>query len=121
MRKRKHSFWYNPVGDLLNYLCKSQPHVENIIVIIHNAKAFALHFILNRAILLKLQLEMFINGMKIMCMWTEHLVLLDSISFLPFVLCKLRETFGLTVSKSWYPHYFNTRANLDYVRKIPDV
>ena len=56
-----------------------------------------------------------------MCMWTEHLVLLDSISFLSFVLCKLLEAFGLTVSKSWYPHYFNTQANLDYVGKIPDV
>ena len=46
---------------------------------------------------------------------------LASISFLPFALRKLPETFGLTVAKSWYMHYFNTRPNLDYVGKIPDI
>jgi len=31
------------------------------------------------------------------------------------------EAFGLTASKSWYPHYFNTEGNLDYVGPIPDA
>ena len=51
----------------------------------------------------------------------EHLVFLDSVSFLPFALRKLPRAFRLTVDKSWYPHYFNTRANLEYVGKIPDI
>jgi len=50
-----------------------------------------------------------------------HLVFLDSVSFLPCSLRKLPETFGLTDSKSWYPHYFNTEENLDYVGPIPDA
>ena len=41
--------------------------------------------------------------------------------FLSFALRKLSDAFGLTVSKSWYLHYFNTRANLDYVGKFPEV
>jgi len=61
------------------------------------------------------------NGMKIMCMGVEHLVFLDSVSFVPFALHKLPDAFGLTVAKSWYPRYFNTRANLKYVGKIPDI
>jgi len=32
---------------------------------------------------------------------------------------KLPEAFGLTATKSWYPHFFNTRANRDYVGPIP--
>jgi len=48
------------------------------------------------------------NGLKIMCMKMEHLVFLDSVSFLPCSLRKLLEAFGLTTSKSWYPHDFNT-------------
>ena len=32
---------------------------------------------------------------------------------------KLPEAFGLSVAKSWYPHLFNTKANLDYVGPIP--
>jgi hypothetical protein len=91
-------------------------------MIAHNAKAFDLHFILNRAILMKWQVELIMNGIKIMCMRVcEYLMFLDSISFLPFALRKLPEAFGLTVAKSCYPHYFNTRAILDYVGKIPDI
>ena len=90
-------------------------------MIAHNAKAFDLHFILHRVILLKRKVELIMNGLNIMYMRMEHLVFLDSISFLLFALRKLSDAFGLTVSKSWYPHYFNTRANMDYVVKFPDV
>jgi len=51
----------------------------------------------------------------------EHLVFLDSVSFLPCPMRKLPEAFGLTACKSWYPHYFSTEENLDYVGPIPDV
>ena len=34
----------------------------------------------------------------------QHLVFLDNVSFLPFLLRKLLEAFGLTSSKLWYPH-----------------
>jgi len=48
-------------------------------------------------------------------------VIRDSVSFLPCALRKLPEAFGLSASKSWYPHYFNTRENLNYVGPIPDT
>jgi len=34
---------------------------------------------------------------------------------------KLPEAVGLPSSKSYSPHYFNTKANLDYVGPIPDI
>jgi len=34
---------------------------------------------------------------------------------------KLPEAFGLQATKSWYPHYFNTEENLDYVGPMPDI
>ena len=34
---------------------------------------------------------------------------------------KLPEAFGLSATKSLYPHLFNTRANLNYVGSIPDM
>lgn len=34
---------------------------------------------------------------------------------------KLAGAFGLSASKSWYAHYFNTKENLNYVGPIPDV
>jgi hypothetical protein len=70
-----------------------QTWVNKINVTAHNANAFDLHFILNRAILLKWQTELIMNGMKIMCMRGEHLGFLDSISSLPFAARKLLEAF----------------------------
>jgi len=53
------------------------------------------------------------NGLNFMCMEMEHSVFLDSVSFLPCLLRNLPEAYGLTASKSWYPHYFNTEENLE--------
>ena len=61
------------------------------------------------------------SGHKIILMKMEHLKFIDSISFLPFPLRKLSSAFGLTASKGWYPHYFNTRENMGYVGSIPDT
>jgi len=106
--QRKHSFWDDPVGDMLTYLCKPSPWANKIVAIAHNAKAFDLHFILNRAVFLKWKPELIMSGLMILFMKMEHLVFLDSVSFLPCALRKLPEVFGLSASKSWYPHYFNT-------------
>ena len=119
--RRRHSFWIDPVGDLLNYVYERRPWTSKIVAIAHNAKAFELHFILNRAIMRKWKPELITNGLKIISMKMEHLVFLDSVSFLPCPLRKLPEAFGLQASKSWYPHYFNTEENLDYVGSIPDI
>jgi hypothetical protein len=50
----------------------------------------------------------------------QHIHFLDSVSYLPMPLRKLPEAFGLSSSKSWFSHYFNTKANMDYVDPIPD-
>jgi len=95
------SFWQEPEGELFSYLTEPRPWANKIIAIAHNAKAFDLHFTLNKAILLKWKQDLIMNGLKIMCMRMEHLVFLDSVSFLPFPLRRLPEAFGLTVAKSW--------------------
>jgi hypothetical protein len=41
--------------------------------------------------------------------------------FLAVSITQVTGAFGLTASKSWYPHYFNTMANLDYVVQIPVI
>ena len=51
----------------------------------------------------------------------EHLVFLDSVSFLPCALRKLPEDFDLLAAISWYPHNFNTEENLEYVVPMTDI
>jgi hypothetical protein len=109
------------VGDLLSYLCKPTPWCKRVIAIAHNAKGFYAKFILDRAIFLKWTPTLILNGLKIICMTVHHLTFLDFISFLPMALRKLPEAFGLSATKTWYPHYFNTNANLDYVGPIPGI
>ena len=80
---RKHSFWDDPVGDLLTYLCEPRPLIKQIIAIAHNAKAFGLHFILSRAVLLNWRPELVMSGQKIILMKMEYIKFIDSISFCP--------------------------------------
>jgi len=108
------------VGELLSYLTEPRPWGNKLITIAHNAKAVDLHVILNRAILLKLKPDLIRNGLKIMCMRMEHLMFLDSVSFLPFPLRKLPEAFRLTATNSCYAHYFNTEENFDNIGHFPD-
>jgi hypothetical protein len=74
------TFWEGVrFGDLLTYQCQPLPWANEVVAIAHNAKAFDLHFILNRAILLKWQPELIMNGQKILCMRMDHLLFLDSV------------------------------------------
>ena len=86
------------MGDLLTYLWEPRPWVKQIIAIAHNAKAFDLHFILSRAVLLKWRPELVMSGQKIILMKMEYLKFIDGIRFLPFPLRKLSSAFGLTAS-----------------------
>lgn len=61
------------------------------------------------------------NGLIIIRMKMEHLVLLNSVSFLPCALRKLTDPFNLEATKSWYPHYFNTSEKFDNVGLIPEI
>jgi hypothetical protein len=51
----------------------------------------------------------------------EHMLFVDSVSFLPLALRKLPEACGLSSSNSWYLHYFNTKENIEYVGSMPAV
>ena len=93
--------WNDSVGDLLTYLYELHPWANKIVAIAHNAIAFNLHFILNRAIMFKWKPELITNGLKIIRITREHLVLLDSVSFLPCALRNLPEAFVLQATKSW--------------------
>ena len=105
----------------IGYLCEPRPWCNKVVATAHNAKAFDLQFILKRAILLKWNPQLILSGLKIISMKIQHIHFLDSISYLPTPLRKFPEAFGLSATKSWFPHYWNTKTNLDYVGPIPDI
>jgi len=97
--RRRHSFWEDPVGDLLSHLCEPRTLCERVIAIAHNERGFDVQFILDRAIVLKWLPKLILNGKKIISMTIHHVTFLDSISFLPMALRKLPEAFGLSATK----------------------
>jgi hypothetical protein len=60
--KRKHALFDESVGDLLSYLCKPWQWCKRIVAIAHNTRGFDFQFILNRAILLKWNTKVILNG-----------------------------------------------------------
>jgi hypothetical protein len=113
--RRRNLFFDDPV-DLLSDLCEPRPWRNEFVEIAHNAKAFDFQFILKRAIPLKYNTELILNGLKIISIKMHNIHFLDSISYLPMPLRKLPETFEFSSSKFRFLHYFNTKANLDYTR-----
>jgi len=91
--KRQHSFFEDPVGDLLSYLCELRPWCKKVVAIAHNAKAFDAQFIMDRAIFLKWTPELILNGLKIVGMKIHRIQFLDSVSYIPMPLRKLPEAF----------------------------
>jgi len=77
--RRRHSFFEDPVGDLLSYLCEPRPWCNKVVAIAQNAQAFDSQFILNRAILLKWTPAVILNGLKIVSIKMHHLHFLDSV------------------------------------------
>jgi G:T-mismatch repair DNA endonuclease (very short patch repair protein) len=65
------------------------------------------------------------SGSKIMYMTIEldlHIKVIDSLNFLPMKLSALPNAFGLTeLKKGWFPHYFNTAQNQNYVGPYPNA
>jgi hypothetical protein len=102
-------------------VCEPRPWCNKVVAIAHNAKVFDSQFILRRGVLLKWTPELILTGLKIISMKMQHIHFLYSVSYLPMPLRKFPEAFVLSSSKSWFPHYFNTEANLDYVGSIPDI
>jgi len=119
--ERKHTFWDQNIGDLLSYLCEPSPWVSKVVAIAHNAWDFDWQFIMKRAFHLKRKTELPLNGLIIVSMKIEHTMFIDSVTYLPMPLRRLNEVFGLSVTKSWYRHYFNKNMNLDYVGPFPDI
>ena len=60
------------------------------------------------------------DGSKILSTVVENFWFLDSLNFLPMSLKSMPKSFDLTCKNGFYPHFFNTADNLDYVGPYPE-
>ena len=115
--KRVHTFWQDPVGKFIDYLRLSRPFADKIYVISHNSRG---QFLLRRFLELRWEPKLIIDGSKIFSMVVENFHFLNSLNCLPMSLKKIPKSFDLTCKKGYYPHFFNTASNTNYVGPYPD-
>jgi len=112
--KRTHVIWEDQVANLL-IISGCIDHSRTRFVISHNSRGYDAQFLLRRLLELKWKPELVMDGTKILSMTVDHLQFLDSLNFLPMSLKSMPKSFDLTCKKGYYPHFFNTAKNLDYV------
>ncbi|XP_022295019.2 uncharacterized protein LOC111105138 [Crassostrea virginica] len=94
---------------------------KDAIVIAHNFKGYDGQFILNYLVhKVCVTPTVIMNGSKILSMQALDLKFIDSYNYLPFALAKMPSAFGLKeLKKGYFPHFFNTEANQEYVGPYP--
>ncbi|XP_018570577.2 uncharacterized protein LOC108910461 [Anoplophora glabripennis] len=112
----------DPVSPFMHHLLTLRKQFKQVVVLAHNSQSFDGQFILNY-ILTKTDLkpELIMRGTKIISMEVENVKFLDSLNYLPMALSKLPKAFDLgpELKKGYFPHYFNTEANQNYIGLLP--
>ena len=113
---------FNTIDEFCNFVFQDEH--KNYTFIAHNAKSFDAQFILRYCVQNGIKPFCIYNGTKIMYMQIEDYKIrfIDSINFIQSRLADFPKTFGLSeMKKGYFPHYFNTPKNQDYVGPIPDI
>ena len=118
--KRTHMFWQDPVGKFIHYLRLSRLFADKIYVISNNSRGYDAQFSLRRFLEFRWVPKLIMDGTKILSMSVEKFYFLHSLNFMPMGLKNMPKAFDLTCKKVYYPHFFNTANNLDYVGPYPE-
>jgi hypothetical protein len=118
-------YFYSNGEDINEDFCKWLFQKKNYIAIAHNLKGFDGVFIMNYLIN-HLRPDVtpprIINiGNKMLSITFKNVKLIDSFCFLPMALSEFSSTFKLSLTKGYFPHFFNTIANQKFIGScLPD-
>jgi hypothetical protein len=122
-----HDFYGNDDSFITNEdFCKwliSRDH-KGYTAIAHYGKGYDSYFILKYCVENGIKPFCIYNGSKIMLMEIKsiNLRIIDSSNFVQGPLKNFPKTFGLKeLKKGYFPHFFNTTENRNYIGKIPDT
>lgn len=94
---------------------------DSVVIVAHNLKGYDGYMILEEYYKRLLFPTLTMAGAKIMAMEDGQVKFIDSLNFFPMALASFPKTFGITeMKKGFFPHFFNTKENEDYVGPIPD-
>lgn len=126
--QREHLFERNDViHNFMTYVGNIGEKFTRIFLIAHNAQKYDAHFILkymymHSAIWRLTEDSLIMHGTKILRIKIGRYNFIDSLNFFNVALAKLPSMFSLeNNSKGYYPHFFNTHENFDYIGPLPDI
>lgn len=125
---REHVFHGGDIIEkFMTYLGEFPEKFKNIKILAHNLQKYDGHFILRYLYMNQVkwnfeQESILMNGSRLLQIKIGRYRFLDSLNFFAAPLSKLPKMFNLScASKGYYPHYFNTDENVDYVGPIPAI
>ena len=111
------------MGSTIELFCKT--FITNNFIgytfISHYGKGYDLNPILAWLIKNKHNPHHISSGLKITYLEIAGIRFIDSINFTLCALSKFPETFGFKGNKGYFPHYFNTSKNQEYIGKYPEL
>ena len=114
------TFYFRTNDEFCKWLIS--PQHKNYIAIAHNAKGYDSQFILKYCVDNTLKPYTIYNGNKFMLLKVANIRIIDGHNFVASPLSAFPKTFGLDeLKKGYFPHYFNTPENQNYVGPIPDT
>jgi hypothetical protein len=116
----ENKIWKNNI-DFCNWLFSN----KHCIAIAHNMKSydgyFIMQYIVKHILPGETLPECLMTGNKLLVIKFRDLKIIDSYNFLTMSLSKLPKTFGFEeLKKGYFPHFFNTIENQNYVGNIPE-
>lgn len=125
----KYVFSTDDMGSANDKFCKwaLSKEMKGTTYIAHNSKAYDTYFIIQYILkhMPTVKYEIVRNGTKIMMLEIKegglNIKFIDSHNFVQSKLSDFPKTFGLTeAKKGYFPHYFNTPENQNYIGPLPD-
>lgn len=123
---RSHTFKSDDVvEELMLFIGRVDKKFKTVTILAHNMQGYDGHFCLRYMYQHKNvwgldERSLIMNGTKILKIKVGRFTFLDSLNFFMVPLAKLPAMFMLESCKGYYPHYFNTSANANYIGCIPD-
>ncbi|KAL9984521.1 hypothetical protein ACROYT_G006824 [Oculina patagonica] len=109
----------NCVTNFLRWL-RTLSERNHVIAVAHNFQGYDAYFILEELYREGVKPDQIVNGAKILSMSIPNITFKDSMCFLQMPLSSFPKSFRLTEQKKgFFPHFFNTVNNQNYVGRIP--
>lgn len=104
-------------------ICFINSKFKDYTFIAHNAGRYDSYFILPQLIKEKMRVQVVNQGGRLLGVTLADLNIrfIDSLNFLPMKLSKLPHAMGFSGSKGFFPHFFNTEENQNYVGAMPGL